>query len=150
MFFFTDAAFLLRFLRTKKFSIPLTCEMLERYLIIRQLYPQWFRNLDCEDEDISQLLDNGYIFPLLERHNGRIVIFTCAEKFDPHKYTAAHMIKAHSLVTEALMDDEANQINGYTYINDVGGFQMAHVSLWSLKDIRNIIRCVQVSKHCNL
>jgi len=53
------------------------------------------------------------------------------------------MVRVHSLVTEALMDDEVNQINGYTYINDESGFQMAHISLWSLTDVRNILRCIQ-------
>ncbi|XP_030762780.1 clavesin-2-like isoform X2 [Sitophilus oryzae] len=139
----TDAPFLLRFLRTKKFSVPLACEMLERYLIIRQLYPQWFKNLDCDDKDMAEIINAGYLVPLLERDNGRLVLFSCAGKFDPHKYTSAHMIKVHSLVTEALMDDEVNQINGYTYINDESGFQMAHISLWSLTDVRNILRCIQ-------
>ncbi|CAG9762111.1 unnamed protein product [Ceutorhynchus assimilis] len=139
----TDAPFLLRFLRTKKFSVPLACEMLERYLTIRQLYPQWFRNLDTEDKDLAEIINAGYLVPLLERDNGRLVLFSCAGKFDPHKYTSAHMVRVHSLVTEALMDDEINQINGYTYINDESGFQMAHISLWSLTDVRNILRCIQ-------
>ncbi|KAF5275221.1 hypothetical protein FQR65_LT04255 [Abscondita terminalis] len=141
----TDAQFLLRFLRTKKFSVPLACEMLERYLTIRQLYPQWFRNLDSEDNDLTELVNSGYLVPLLEKHKGRTVIFTCAEKFDPYKFTAANMIRMHSLIAESLMDDEENQINGYVYINDVGGFQMGHISLWSLKDVRNVVRCVQNS-----
>lgn len=141
----TDAQFLLRFLRTKKFSVPLACEMLERYLTIRQLYPHWFRNLDSEDDDLSRLIDSGYIVPLTEKHNGKTVIFTCAEKFDPYKFTAASMIRIHSLIAEVVMDDEENQVNGYVYINDIGGFQLGHISLWSLKDIRNVIRCVQNS-----
>ncbi|XP_066263024.1 clavesin-2-like [Euwallacea similis] len=139
----TDAPFLLRFLRTKKFSVPQSCEMLERYLTIRQLYPQWFRNLDPEDKDLKEIIEAGYLVPLLERDNGRLVLFSCAGKFDPHKYTSADMVRVHSLVTEALMDDEVNQINGYTYINDESGFQMAHISLWSLTDVRNILRCIQ-------
>lgn len=49
----TDAVFLLRFLRTKKFSVPAACEMLQRYLTIRQLYPQWFKKLDIEDKSID-------------------------------------------------------------------------------------------------
>lgn len=143
----TDAAFLLRFLRTKKFSVPLACEMLERYLVIRQIYPQWFTKLDCEDPDLADIINSGYLVPLLERdEQGRLLIFSIAGNFDPHKYTAAHMARVHSLVTETLMDDELNQIYGYTYINDEAGFQMAHISLWSLTDIRNILKCIQVSK----
>ncbi|XP_025834681.1 clavesin-2-like isoform X2 [Agrilus planipennis] len=141
----TDNKFLLRFLRTKKFSVPLACEMLERYLIIRQLYPDWFKNLDYEDKDLKEIIDNGYIVPLVDRIDGKLVIFSAADKFDPYKYTAAHMIRVHSLVSEALMDDELNQIYGYVYINDVAGFQMGHISLWSLKDVRNIFHCVQNS-----
>jgi hypothetical protein len=73
-------------LRTKKFSIPLAQEMLERYLVIRQLYPQWFRGLDIDDPAISELLEEGYIVPLPQRDDfGRQVILTCAGKFSQNK-----------------------------------------------------------------
>jgi len=142
----TDSNFLLRFLRTKKFSVPQACEMLERYLIIRQLYPHWFRKLDCEDKELSEIIDAGYLVPMLERDaEGRLIVFSCIGNFDPKKYTAAHMARVHSLITESLMDDEVNQVHGYTYVNDEAGFTMAHVSLWSLTDIRNMLRCIQSS-----
>lgn len=119
--------------------------MLERYLIIRQLYPQWFQKLDPNDKDLAEIIDNGYLVPLPERLDGKMVLFSNAGKFDPHKYTAAHMVRVHSLITEALMDDDLNQVNGYTYVNDEAGFSMSHISLWSLTDIRNILRCIQNS-----
>ncbi|CAK9799530.1 clvs2 [Anthophora plagiata] len=142
----TDAAFLLRFLRTKKFSVPMAEEMLERYLTIRQLYPNWFQNLDIEDPDIEAIIDAGYLVPLMERdRHGRRVILSCAGRFDPYKYTSAQMARAHSLVVEALMDDEENQVRGYTYVNDESGLTMGHLSAWSLTDIRNMLRCIQNS-----
>ncbi|XP_029038110.2 clavesin-1 [Osmia bicornis bicornis] len=142
----TDSAFLLRFLRTKKFSVPMAEEMLERYLTIRQLYPNWFQNLDIEDPDIEAIIDAGYLVPLMERdHHGRRVILSCAGRFDPYKYTSAQMARAHSLVVEALMDDEENQVRGYTHINDESGLTMGHLSAWSLTDIRNMLRCIQNS-----
>lgn len=118
--------------------------MLERYLIIRQIYPKWFRNLDCEDPELAEIINAGYLVPMLEREDGKLVIMSIAGKFDPHKYTACHMTRVHSLITESLMDDELNQVHGYTYVNDEAGFQMSHISLWSLTDIRNILRCIQV------
>lgn len=93
---------------------------------------------------MSEIINSGYLVPLLERDNGRMVLFSCAANFDPHKFTSAHMIRVHSLVTESLMDDEMNQINGYTYVNDEAGFSMAHISLWGISDLRNIVRCIQV------
>jgi hypothetical protein len=77
----TDAVFLLRFLRTKKFSLPLAEDMLERYLTIRQLYPDWFQNLDIDDPEIESIIDAGYLVPLLQRdYHGRKVILSCAGK----------------------------------------------------------------------
>lgn len=142
----TDAAFLLRFLRTKKFSLPMAEEMLERYLTIRQLYPNWFQSLDIANPDIEAIIDAGYLIPLLERdRHGRRVILSCAGRFDPYKYTSAQMAQAHGLVVEALMDDEENQVRGYTHINDESGLTMGHLSAWSLTDIRNMLRCIQNS-----
>ncbi|KAJ8688172.1 hypothetical protein QAD02_023967 [Eretmocerus hayati] len=75
----TDALFLLRFLRTKKFSVPLAQDMLERYLSIRQLYPEWFQRLDIADSDIEAIVDAGYLVPLPNRDkHGRKVILSCA------------------------------------------------------------------------
>ncbi|XP_043286862.1 clavesin-1 isoform X2 [Venturia canescens] len=132
----TDSVFLLRFLRTKKFSLPMAQEMLERYLTIRQLYPEWFQNLDIDDPDIEAIIDSGYLVPLQQRdERGRRVILSCA----------AQMARAHSLVVEALMDDEDNQVHGYSHVNDESGLTMGHLSAWSLNDIRNMLRCIQNS-----
>lgn len=142
----TDAVFLLRFLRVKKFSVAAACEMLEKYLTIRQLFPQWFRKLDIEDKALEEIIDCGYLVPLPERdEHGRQLILSCAGKFDPYRFTSAQMARAHSLVTEALLDDEESQIAGYTHINDEEGLSMGLVSLWSLTDIRNMLRCIQNS-----
>ncbi|XP_074100795.1 clavesin-1 [Cotesia typhae] len=142
----TDPIFLLRFLRTKKFSLPMAQEMLERYLTIRQLYSDWFQNLDINDPDLEAIINNGYIVPLLEKdEHGRQVILTCAGRFDPYKYTSAQMVRAHSLVSEVLMDDEENQVRGYTHVNDESGLTMGHVSAFSFTDIRNLLRWIQSS-----
>lgn len=142
----TDSLFLLRFLRTKKFSVPEACEMLERYLTIRQLFPQWFSKLDILDPTISEIFDNGYLVPLPQRDdNGRQIIMSVAKNFDPYKYTSVQMARVHSLICEGLLDDEQSQVAGYVYINDESGINMGFASLWSLSDLRNMIKCIQVS-----
>ncbi|XP_011194416.1 clavesin-2 isoform X3 [Zeugodacus cucurbitae] len=142
----TDSVFLLRFLRTKKFSVPDACEMLERYLTIRQLFPQWFSKLDILDPTISEIFDNGYLVPLPQRdEDGRQIILSVAKNFDPYKYTSVQMARVHSLVCEGLLDDEESQVAGYVYINDESGINMGFASLWSLSDLRNMIKCIQNS-----
>ncbi|XP_036339856.1 clavesin-1-like isoform X1 [Rhagoletis pomonella] len=142
----TDSMFLLRFLRTKKFSVPEACEMLERYLTIRQLFPQWFSKLDITDSEISEIFDNGYLIPLPEKDdNGRQVILSVARNFDPYKYNSVQMARIHSLICESLLDDEQSQVAGYVYINDESGIKMGFASLWSLADLRSMVKCIQNS-----
>lgn len=142
----TDSIFLLRFLRTKKFSLPMAQEMLERYLKIRQLYPEWFQNLDINDKYLEEIIDSGYLIPLKEKDKyGRQVIISCAGRFDPYKFTSAQMARAHSIVVESLMDEEDNQVHGYIHVNDESGLTMGHISAWSLTDIKNMLRCIQNS-----
>lgn len=59
--------------------------MLERYLTIRQLYPQWFKKLDCEDPELMEIIEAGYLVPLLEKDKGKTVLFSSVGRFDPHK-----------------------------------------------------------------
>lgn len=142
----TDSIFLLRFLRTKKFSVPAACEMLERYLTIRQLFPHWFTKLDIEDPAIKEIFENGYLVPLPQRDEfGRRVIFSVAGKFDPYKFTSVQMARIHSLICEALLDEEDSQVAGYVYVNDESGMNMGFISLWSLTDLRSILKCIQNS-----
>lgn len=49
--------------------------------MIRQLYPNWFRNLDCEDPELSEIINAGYLVPLLDRDGGKVVLFSCVGRF---------------------------------------------------------------------
>merc|ERR1712032_1366521 len=54
-----DASFILRFLRMQKFDTKESCEILDKYLTMRVQHPTWFQNLDCRDQAISDLVDQG-------------------------------------------------------------------------------------------
>lgn len=56
--------------------------MLERYLTIRQMYPQWFQKLDPLDPKIAAVIDAGYLVPLPKRDaEGRRVVLSCMGEF---------------------------------------------------------------------
>lgn len=60
LYFFLDNSFLLRFLRAKKFSLPLAQEALERYLLLRQTFGrQLFYQLDIMCPRLEELLTLG-------------------------------------------------------------------------------------------
>ncbi|XP_026684562.1 retinaldehyde-binding protein 1-like, partial [Diaphorina citri] len=133
-FHFSDSSFLLRFLRSKKFCLPLAQEMLEKYLAIRQLYPQWFRRLDITDPILSEIYDNGYLIPLPRRDE-----FWFA--YGSHQPLVTPTLIFCPLLSIILRF----QISGYCHVNDESGLLMGHISLWSLSDIRNMSRCIQNS-----
>ncbi|EDS40091.1 conserved hypothetical protein [Culex quinquefasciatus] len=142
----TDAPFLLRFLRTKKFSIPAATEMLEKYLSIRQIYPNWFHKLDVNDPELEAIIDTGYLFALPERdEKGRKIVFSNAGKYDTNRFTAAQLIRVHSMVCEALLDEEESQIAGYVHVIDDSDLSMGFLGIWSFTDIKNLAHCVQNS-----
>ncbi|KAG7300963.1 hypothetical protein JYU34_015316 [Plutella xylostella] len=142
----TDTPFLLRFLRTKKYSVPQACSMLERYLTIRQMHPQWFHKLDPLDPKIAAVIDAGYLVPLPKRDAlGRRVILSAIGRYDPHVFDSNTMAKVHSLIVELLLDEPRSQLQGYTHVNDEAGMQMPHLSLWSLTDVRTMLNCIQNS-----
>lgn len=78
-----DSPFLLRFLRTKKFSVPQACSLLEKYLATRQIYSRWFRNLNYDDPVIQEIINCGYLVPLPCRDSqNRLVMMACPGKVD--------------------------------------------------------------------
>lgn len=142
--FLIDDVFLLRFLRTKKFVMLAAYEMLEQYLKARQLYPQWFQNLDIEDSKLSALVDSGYILPLMQRDSqGRRIVLQSASRFDTNKFSSADSIRLNSLIFGYLMDEEESQICGYVYIIDASKVSLKHVSMFSFVDIKNWLNCLQ-------
>jgi hypothetical protein len=55
-----DSNFLLRFLRAKKFSVPIVQETIERYLLLKHTHDcKIFKNLDMNLPSMQKLLDLG-------------------------------------------------------------------------------------------
>lgn len=139
-----DSNFILRFLRMQKFDVKESCEILEKYLTMRCQYPSWFQNLDCQDPSLSALIDAGYILVLPDRdQHGRRVIFSRAAAFDPTKYTTSDMMRAHIVTFETLLNDEENQVKGFTYVFDEENVSWSHLSLWTPSEVSKAFSCCE-------
>lgn len=139
-----DSNFILRFLRMQKFDIKESCEILDKYLTMRGQYPAWFQNLDCRDSAISDLVDAGYIFVLPDRdQHGRRVIFSQAAAFDSSKYTVSDLMRAHVMTFETLLNDEENQVRGFTYIFDEKDVSWSHLSIWTPSEVSKAFSCCE-------
>ncbi|XP_055625234.1 retinaldehyde-binding protein 1-like [Toxorhynchites rutilus septentrionalis] len=138
----TDDRFLLRFLRVRKFSVVRACETLQKYLIMRQTYPQWCKNLDPLDKDLQTVLNFCALLPVGRDNAGRIVIVGIVRNFDAHRFNSDLMIRLNMLVTESLIDEEANQVAGFTHVFDNSDMTLAHVTCWSLENLTGYLRSV--------
>lgn len=140
----TDPLFLLRFLRTKKFSVPQACEMLEKYLTIRQTASHMFSKCDIEDPEIEAIIDGGYIVPLPKRDsNGYQIVLSVAGNLDLDKVNSSLLARTHFLVQEVLADDEESQICGYRKVTDDREITMKLLGMWSIMDIKRVAECIQ-------
>uniref|UniRef100_A0A8D8YZN3 Alpha-tocopherol transfer protein-like n=1 Tax=Cacopsylla melanoneura TaxID=428564 RepID=A0A8D8YZN3_9HEMI len=137
-----DPSFLLRFLRSKKFSIPMAEEALERYLLLRTTYGDMaFTKLDPKNPTMQELLDSGYLFATPKRDAlGRRVIVARPGVFHPHKYNNAHMLQIHGMTYETLMEDEENQVRGFVHFNDGAGVSFPHLTLFTPKEAVRIVK----------
>ncbi|KAJ9577123.1 hypothetical protein L9F63_006295 [Diploptera punctata] len=137
----TDDNFLLRFLRVKKFSLPMAQQVLLKYINLRQTFSHLLYNLDYLDPNINELLSNGYIYVSPFRDsNGRRVILYNIDKFDPHKYKSVDMAKVHMITYEVLMDDEDSQVMGFTHVGNILQGSPAHATIWSPTEFTTVVR----------
>lgn len=72
----TDDRFLLRFLRAKKFSVPITQQCLLKYLNLKRVFPQMTAHLDYMEPKLNEILTNGYltVSPIRDQHGRRVII----------------------------------------------------------------------------
>lgn len=71
-----DDTFLLRFLRTKKYSLLMAQQQLLKYLNFRKVLSPYMTELDFLSPNLSYLIDRGYMFasPIRDKHGRRVII----------------------------------------------------------------------------
>ncbi|XP_055626042.1 retinaldehyde-binding protein 1-like isoform X2 [Toxorhynchites rutilus septentrionalis] len=137
-----DSTFLLKFLRTKKFNIPVVQENIERFILLRHYKDgQLFMNLDCRLPKMAKLLDLGYMFALPKRDkNGRRVMFYRPGVFDLNEFKNEDMLRIHGICYETLLADEENQIRGIVHAGVGTGIGLQYLTLFSIKEAVRIAK----------
>lgn len=72
----SDDRFLLRFLRAKKFSVPMAQQIILKYLNLKRVFPQMTANLDYKSKSVHEILTNGYltVSPVRDQNGRRVII----------------------------------------------------------------------------
>lgn len=135
----TDSHFLLSFLRMRKFSQAMARKSLVKYWQARTDYPQWFSNVDTQEEAIQNVLDNGSYLTLPDKDKlGRRVLLGRPGVVDPsgRHYNSNDVIKTGFALSEYFLMDEATQVNGFVVLMDFTGMTMKHQSFHGMQNLK--------------
>ncbi|EDV96382.1 alpha-tocopherol transfer protein-like [Drosophila grimshawi] len=136
-----DDTFLLRFLRAKKFSVPMAEQTLLKYLNVRRTFPHMATKLDFLEPRLGDVIEQGYIFAAPKRDkNGRRVVIINAKGLNPKYHTSSDQAKAHFLTYECLMEDQETQITGLSHVGDFAGVTTSHVTNWNPTEFARIFK----------
>ncbi|XP_055603784.1 clavesin-2-like, partial [Uranotaenia lowii] len=138
----TDANFLLRFLRFRKFSIPQAQEAIEKYLVMRQTFPKWFQKLDCNEQLMRSAIDDGVLIPLGQDEEGRQVIWAHFGNFDVEKMDPIAEFRYTMMFMEMMLEDEEFQIAGVRGWVDYSNSTMKHYGIWGISDMKLLMEAV--------
>lgn len=142
----TDDAFVLRFLRARKFDTVESFKLLARYFEFRQNNPSLFKNFIASEAGIKAALYDGLpsVLPNCDQ-NGRKIIVLFAANWDNGRYQLPSVYRAILLTLEKLIDDEACQINGFVFILDWSQFTFNQSRSLNPKVLKQMVEGLQVS-----
>ncbi|KAI1233342.1 hypothetical protein IHE44_0004514 [Lamprotornis superbus] len=146
-----DDAFLLRFLRARKFDYDRALQLLVNYHTCRRTWPEVFSNL--KPSAIKPVLESGFVTVLPHRDpQGRHVVcirpgtqsrvslspssrrvwakslFPALYRWTPSNYPITENIRAIYLTLEKLIQSEETQVNGIVILADYKGVSLSKAS----------------------
>ncbi|NXQ96683.1 TTPAL protein, partial [Sagittarius serpentarius] len=122
-----DDAFLLRFLRARKFDYDRALQLLVNYHTCRRSWPEVFNNL--KPSAIKPVLESGFVtvLPRLDPE-GRHVVCIRPDRWTPSNYPITENIRAIYLTLEKLIQSEETQVNGIVILADYKGVSLSKAS----------------------
>lgn len=122
-----DDAFLLRFLRARKFDYDRALQLLLNYHASRRAWPEVFQ--DLKPSTVRHVLDLGFltVLPRPDPH-GRYILCLRPGKWKPNDYPFVDNIRAIYLTLEKLIQPEETQVNGVVILVDYAGVGLSQAS----------------------
>ncbi|KAI6074915.1 Clavesin-1 [Aix galericulata] len=145
----TDDAFILRFLRARKFHQTEAFRLLAQYFQYRQLNLDMFKNFKADDPGIKRALTDGFPGVLENRdHCGRKILLLFAANWDQSRNSFIDILRAILLSLEVLIEDQELQINGFILIIDWSNFSFKQASKLTPSILKLAIEGLQKNGCC--
>lgn len=138
-----DDAFLLLFLRARRFKVDESFELLCNYNDFRERNASIFQNLSAWQ--LHHVIEDGFpcVLPYSDQNGAKMMVIF-AGGWDTDTYGTVDILKAFILSMERLIEDDEVQMNGIIIIADFSGWNAAHASRLSLSFIRKVFSMFQV------
>ncbi|XP_052762894.1 alpha-tocopherol transfer protein-like isoform X1 [Mya arenaria] len=140
----TDDAFLLRFLRAKKFDYDRAFNLIVRHYEMKadERNKQLFTNL--RPASVKHVLEAGVTGVLPHRDKlGRRVIMFRPGRWDPSKYPLDDIFKTNFLTLSKLVEEEPTQVTGIVMMMDLNGMgfaQAKNISPFYAKRVASLLQ----------
>jgi hypothetical protein len=138
----TDDAFLLRFLRARKFDYDKAYNLLLNHYHVRAEYSEHFQNF--KPSAVKDLLQTGVsiVLPKPDKQ-GRTILYYRPGMWDPEKNSIFDLLKINILNLELMILEESTQVNGIVFLADVGSFGLHHLKNMERDYAKLMAACLQ-------
>ncbi|XP_076437641.1 alpha-tocopherol transfer protein-like [Babylonia areolata] len=137
-----DPQFLIRFLRARKFDQERAFELVLTYYRTRKEDPAIFTGL--KPSSVTHVYASHIAFPHPHRDRmGRKIYFIYPARIDTSHYSVVEVFKTEFLNLNKMIEDEENQVRGFTVVLDYKDFGMSNFLQLSTDLARRIARMWQ-------
>ncbi|XP_035154573.1 alpha-tocopherol transfer protein-like isoform X2 [Callithrix jacchus] len=141
-----DDAFLLRFLRARKFDYDRALQLLVNYHSCRRSWPEVFNNL--KPSALKDVLASGFLTVLPHTDpRGCHVVCIRPDRWIPSNYPITENIRAIYLTLEKLIQSEETQVNGIVILADYKGVSLSKASHFGPFIAKKVIGILQFFLH---
>ncbi|KAL7042477.1 hypothetical protein ACKWTF_001152 [Chironomus riparius] len=137
-----DDAFLLRFLRAKKFDVDKSFKMIQKYYWMKVHSPELFHVSPPSDLKSMLEMQIQCMLPQPDLQGRQIYLFR-VEKCDPYKVPVDHVFRSNVLSLEDAIRSPEVQIGGLVVLLDMSGLSLGHAKYLSPHLARRTVEVVQ-------
>lgn len=138
----TDQAFLLRFLRARKYDVHKAFKLVKNYYYYRYKYTEVFDNLVPSQVRKNLLYNYQSLLPRRDRQ-GRAVMVVRSGAWNPDEYGPDEMFRTNCMCMEQAVLDPETQVRGLVMINDLKGMGLHHLRKCPPSHFVKVIHLVQ-------
>lgn len=121
-------------------------ELFEDNMLLKHNFPKFYSMTDDDYSKMWSLYDAGFVYPLVERtENGHRVLLVQTRRMDPKVHTAADAVRLISWIGQVLLEEEETQIAGIATIVDLNETTFAHLRLFSISDVLDMVSVIRTS-----